>query len=224
MTNKNSVLKCWVRCDTIFFVMGANMKNTKRFYIKSASGKMTKVLIEEELLTNKNYEAIKAISKNYTQNKGGFLLDGIDTVKKRATHLVAAKDYSTKAIMGYCVFEEGCYCKEEGAKDLHILQIAVDPKFKHNGIANEMVGFLEETSAGFGFVSAEVNNFNIPSQKLFIARDYKSKQLKNHDQTLFAKNVARIIEKPKKLDIKPSRFETNDDARYTPISDRKKPF
>ena len=195
------------------------IKQQKRYFsymIENSRGEQTKVVVREEYLLNQYYECVKRISKKYTQFKGGFLGDGIDSVTNRATHLILATVENRNTVVGYCVLEEGCYSTKENEKDLHVLQIAVDPKYTGKGVGKAMMGYIEHHCKGFKYITAEANNNNKISKALFTNLGYKAKQLKNHNQTLFAKNMTKNHELhiTRPLLLAPQKFTPQQEGFY----------
>lgn len=192
--------------------MATNKRQCCSYLVQNTIGHQTKVLVWEENLTNKFYDASKDIARHYTELMGGFLGWGFDSIKNRCTHLLVASRNDDPKIVGFCAFEEGK--AKTGKKVLHVLQIAVDTNSTHMGVGKAMLKYLEEHSKGFDAILSEVNRHNIASICLFGGQDYlKSKNTNSHNQHIMYKNTDNI-EGRKKLNLAPQKFHISDNGYY----------
>lgn len=192
--------------------MPTNKRQCNTYMIENGVGGSTKVLVWEENLTNKFYNASKNIARHYTELMGGFLGWGFDSVKSKCTHLLVASLNDDPRVVGFCAFNEAK--TQTGKKVMHILQIAVDTNYANMGVGKSMLKYLEEHSKDFDAICSEVNKYNLKSLSLFGGQGYeKSKKLNNHNQHVLFKDTRNIKER-KKLNLKAQHFSTNDKAYY----------
>lgn len=134
------------------------------------------------------------ISENH-KNCGGFLSDFM-LVYKNCSHLVCA--YIGEQLVGFVGLDTDCHIKKSGEDhDLHIMQIGVKKSVQGQGVASELLKYVENHSLGFNYISSDVNKRNLPSRFLFEHHNYKGIDSKNHPDTIiYVKKVKEMGKRP----------------------------
>lgn len=155
-----------------------------------------KLYTVKRLSENEKKQVIKINLDNQVENGGQLHYKGI----LQHDFVVLAK--LNHRVVGYVLLYKGFL----DARDIYVMQVAIDKQYQHCGIGSKMYDYVYNHSKGFEVVTANVNHSNIVSQKFHEKNGFTCCE-ENNLGLVYAKVVEKYIDKTFE-DAKPIYFKS----------------